>query len=187
MGDKIVDMQDKIRKSQEKKEILLVYYRLLTSKGNTLLTAVKQSSRLLGFSEIDNPRGDEFEDLRFDFKNISGYKYAVVEVHGTENSTILNKLRQCNQYVEDYYEITDDKVKGIFVVNQERLSPYPEEREKRLFFEPRQVQYCIRQNICIILTPVLFDLVNCFLRGNKRTRRSLENKIVQCKGVLNGI
>ncbi len=178
-------MQDKIRKSEEKKESLLIYYRLLASKGNTLLTAVKQAFRLLGFYEIDNPRGDEFEDLRIDFKNISGHKYAVMEIHGTENSTVLNKLRQCNQYVEDYYEITDDKVKGIFVVNQERLTPYPEERAKRLFFEPRQVEYSIRQNICIIPTPVLFEFVNCFLRGNKKTRRSVEKKIVECKGVLN--
>lgn len=99
-----------------------------------------------------------------------------MEIHGTENRTVLNKLRQCNQYVEDYYEVIDDKVKGIFVVNQERLMPYPEEREKRLFFEPRHVEYSIKQNICIIPTPVLFELVNSFLRGNKKARRSLEKK-----------
>lgn len=173
LQDKIGDMENKKRKLEEKKESLLIYYRLLASKGNSLILAVKEAFQLLGFHEIDNPRGDEFEDLRFDLKNISGYKYAVLEIYGTENRTGLNKLRQCNQYVEDYYEVINDKVKGILIVNQQRLSPYPEERAQRLFIEPRLVEYCKKQNICIIPTPVLFEFVNCFLGGHKKSRHSL--------------
>jgi hypothetical protein len=185
LQDKIGDMENKMRKLEDKKESLLVYYRLLTSKGNSLILAVKDAFQLLGFHEIGNPRGDEFEDLRFDLKNIAGYKYVVLEIYGTENRTGLNKLRQCNQYVEDYYEVIDDKVKGILIVNQQRLSPYPEERAQRLFIEPRLVEYCKKQSICIIPTPVLFEFVNCFLGGHKKSRYSLEKKMVQCKGVLN--
>ncbi|MEP6576723.1 MAG: hypothetical protein ABJB85_09875 [Nitrososphaerota archaeon] len=140
--DKVLNEQLKIKNLEQNKENLLVYYRLLASKGNPLLIAVKEAFRFLGFSEIDNPRGSEFEDLRFDLKTIPGYKYAVIEVHGTENRTTLNKLRQCNQYVEDYYDVTEENVKGIFVINQQRLLPYPEEREQRLFFEGRQIEYC---------------------------------------------
>jgi hypothetical protein len=183
--DRIDEIENKKRELEDKKESLLIYYRLLASKGNSLTLAVKKAFQLLGFGEIDNPRGDEYEDLRFEFKGIPDYKYAVLEIYGTENRTGLDKLRQCNQYVEDYIEIVDEKVKGIFVVNQERLLPYPEERDKKLFIEPRQLEYCKKQNICIIPTPVLFELVNCFLAGKKKPRYSIEKKIAQCNGVLN--
>lgn len=192
LQDKILNIDLKIRNFQQEKESLLMHNRLLASKGNPLLLAVKEAFKLLGFNEIDNPRGSEFEDLRFEFKTIPGYKYASIEIHGTENRTTLNKLRQCNQYVEDYYDLVDEKmrVKGIFVVNQQRLMPYPEERAERLFFEPRQVEYCKRQNICIVPSPVLFEMVNCALQGKRKSRHSLEkNGLLQRRSqrVLNNL
>jgi len=184
LQNKMLDTELKIKSLQQKKEKILAYSRLLASKGPALLLAVKEAFRFLGFNEIDEPRGGEYEDLRFELTKIPGYKYAVIEVHGTENRTTLNKLRQCHQYVEDYYELTEENVKGIFVVNQQRLTPYPEERAARLFFEDRQIKYCKGQNICIIPSPVLFEVVNCVLRGKRKSRHSLEKIIVDCNGVL---
>ena len=184
LQNNVANLELKIKNLQQKKENLMTYYRLLFSKGNQLLLAVKESFKLLGINEIDNPRGDEFEDLRFDLKTIKGYKYCVIEVHGTENRTTLKKLRQCHQYVEDYFDQTDEHVKGVYVVNQQRLLPYPKELTERIFFEDRQIQYCKQQNICVIPSTVLFESVNRTLKSKKKTRQSLEKTIVECIGVL---
>jgi hypothetical protein len=51
-------------------------------------------------------------------------------------------------------------------------------------FEPNELGYAERKDICIIPTCVLFDAVNKSLAGKGKTREELEHLISESKGVL---
>ena len=180
---KIIDMA--IKKSESEKNILGKYYDLLFSTGSQLEESVKQAFSLLGFKEIDKKRGNECEDWIIDLKSSQEVEFGVMEVKGRKAKTKMADIVQCHKWTEDYLQIEPSvKTKGIFVSNQFRLEKFPESKIERKRFEPNELEYAQKREICIIPTYVLFEAVNQVLEGKLLDRSTVEEKILNANGVL---
>lgn len=177
-------LEESIQTAKLQEQNLLNHYRLLTSKGTALEDATYDAFKILGLPEINRGRGIEFEDGIFEIKNFPDFKYAVIEIFGTEIRSNLGKLRQCKQWIDDYFESGSD-VKGIYICNQNRLKPYPESMTERIRIEERENKYAKNQNICIIPSCVLFESVKKALDKGTPTRKGLEECILNSRGVIN--
>lgn len=178
------ELETKINVVQKEKQKLQNHLKLLYTSGTSLEDAVYEAFKLLGFNDINQVREADLEDWVFKFNNSSDFDYGILEVKGSENRTSLANLTQCNKWVEDYL-LENKKGKGIFVTNQHRLEEYPNSRQKKLHFEPNELDYARTRQICIIPSCVLFEAVNKALEGKAKSRADLEKLIAETNGVLN--
>ena len=170
---------------ESKKNILGKYHNLLFSTGTQLEESVKQAFSLLGFEEIDKKRGNECEDWIIDLKSSQEVEFGVMEVKGRKTKTNMSDIGQCHKWVEDYLHMSPSvKTKGIFVSNQFRLQKFPESKTQRKRFEPNELDYAQKREICIIPTYVLFEAVNLVLEGELLDRSTIEEKILNTNGIL---
>ena len=77
--------------------------------------------------------------------------------------------------------------KGIFIPNQFRLEKYPDSQSNRLHFEPNEIDYSEKRDICIIPSCVLFESVKKILNGKSPNRKKIEEQIINTKGILKEI
>ena len=97
----------------------------------------------------------------------------------------MSDIGQCHKWVEDYLHMSPSvKTKGIFVSNQFRLQKFPESKTQRKRFEPNELDYAQKREICIISTYVLFEAVNLVLEGELLDRSTVEEKILSANGIL---
>lgn len=186
MQSKKESIENEIRTTESQIENLLKYRKLLYSNGKSLEVAVFEAFKLLGFDDIKQIRETDLEDWIFEFKNISDYQYGIIEVKGSEKRTSLSNLTQCNKWIEDYL-LEGKSAKGIFVTNQNRMKEYPSSLEDRLHFEPNELDYATKREICIIPSCVLFEAVNNTLKVKQKTRSELEEIFSKTNGLLKQI
>jgi len=176
-------LDKKLLDLNEQKQSLLNHYRLLYSKGDGLEDAVLEAFRILHIDNITHGRNENLEDGLLQFREIDNVEYGVIEIKGTENRTSLANLTQSNKWVDDY--IGENKtVKGIFIPNQHRLEVYPASRNKKLHFEPNELEYARTREICILPSCVLFEAVNQALDGKAKSREELEKLLFNTNGLL---
>lgn len=175
-----------INNLKTKKTNIENYYNLLSSTGTNLEDIVYDAFKELGFQEIRRIRSKEKEDWIFEFKTVSDYTFAVLEVKGVDDRIKRAHLRQTSEWVSDYFN-EGQNVKGIFVPNQFRSNPYPLSKGERSDFEHNEVIYARDHNICILPSSVLFEIVKRHLGGEKISRKDIEQSIVSTRGVLNDI
>ena len=159
------------------------YRRLLASKDKLLVKIVAYAFRFLGIEDVQEKGGADEEDLIFQFKHVTKFKFGVLEVHGTDGQMPLQKLIQCNRWVEDYL-LNENDVKGIVISNQYIREPYPQSKDKRITYESKQLEYIKNRDMCVIPSCVLFEAVNKTLSGTKPSREALESIIANSKGVI---
>jgi hypothetical protein len=143
--------------------------------------------KLLGIEDVQEKGGADEEDLIFHFKHVSEFKSGVIEVHGTEGDISLSKLVQCHRWVDNHLMTMSENVKGIVILNQHILEPYPERKDDRMKLEPNQIDYAKRMDMCIIPSCILFEAVDKTLAGNKPSRETLERIIANSKDVINAL
>ena len=180
----LTTLQLKINNLQVEKQKLRAFRKLLYSNGKPLENIVSEAFKLLGFNEIKRKREDNKEDLVFEFKSNLNYEYGVLEIKGSGSRTSERHLTQCNKWVDEYFDLQKKHVKGIFISNQHRLDSYPKSKEDRLHFEPNELEYAERKDICIIPACVLFEAVNNVLIGKTRPREDFEKLFSQSKGLI---
>ena len=177
-----------VEELESEKNILGKYYDLLFSTGPQLEESVKQAFSLLGFAEIDKKRGNECEDWTIDLKSIQEAEFGVMEVKGKKAKTTMADIGQCHKWTEEYLHMESSvKTKGIFVSNQFRLHKFPESKTQRKRFEPNELDYAQKREICIIPTYVLFEAVSHVLEDKSSDRSMIEKKIFSTNGVLETI
>ena len=175
-------------KLESQKNNLGKYHDLLFSSGQQLEEAVKQAFSLLGFTEINKPRGSGYEDWIIDLKSIQDVKFGVIEVKGKEAKTNMADIGKCHKWVEDYLHMEPSvNTKGIFVSNQFRWESFPEFKNQKKRFEPNELEYAGKREICIIPTYVLFEATNKVLKGQSPNRDMAEQKIFSRNGILESI
>ena len=173
---------------ESEKNILGKYYDLLFSTGTQLEESVKQAFSLLGFGEINKKRGNECEDWVIDLKSIQEVEFGVMEVKGRQAKTTMADIGQCHKWTEEYLHMEPSvKTKGIFVSNQFRLHKFPESKTQRKRFEPNELEYAQKRDVCIIPTYVLFEAVSRVLEGQSPDRSTIEKKIFSANGILETI
>jgi hypothetical protein len=172
----IKELEDKIKSTQK-------YRRLLSSKDKLLVKIVADAFRFLGIQDIREKGGADEEDLIFQFRHATKFKFGVLEIHGTDGQMPLQKLVQCNRWVEDYL-LKGNHVKGIVISNQFIPEPYPQSKDKRIRYEPNQLEYIKNRDMCVIPSCVLFEAVNSTLSGAKPSREALESIIANSKHVI---
>lgn len=177
------DLENKIQVTETEKQDLINHTQLLYSNGKHLEQSVFTAFKLLGIDNITKIREEDLEDWVFEFNNVKDFAYGIMEVKGSENRTSLANLTQCNKWVEDYL-IESKKAKGIFVTNQHRLDEYPNSRQKKMHFEPNEIDYAKTRQICIIPSYVLFEAVNKALEGKVKSRAEIEKLIAETNGIL---
>lgn len=184
--EKVKKGQIRIRKKQNEIQNLMNYYGLLTSRDDPLQDSVYQAFNTLGIP-LKRKRANNLEDGVFNFQNISSYKYGVVEVKGSNKRTPMDDILECNKWVDQYYK-RFGKAKGLFISNQYRLQKYPESLDKRIHFEPIEIEYAEERKICILPTCVLFEAVRNILNGsNKPNRSDLERTFSSTNGLLTAL
>jgi len=183
LDSQVDDLQKKIESVQIEKQSLIDHRRLLFAKGDELENGVKVAFKLLGFDDIKQIRAEDLEDGVIEFKNKKDFQYGIIEVKGSENRTSLANLTQCNKWAEDYL-LENKTAKGIFIPNQQRLKEYPSSKTDKLHFEPNELEYASKRQICIIPSCVLFEAVNKKLAGKGKTRDEIENLIQSTDGLL---
>jgi len=191
------DLRTKIDEKEKRKETLVneieelaskiadvaKLRRLLWADGTPLENAVRDAFVILGFSEMRKIRAPNLEDWVMDFKYIDEFKHGVFEIKGAEKRTAMADLTQCNKWVEDYL-LEKIKVKGIFVPNQHRRMDVRASTEKREHFEPNEIDYAQKREICILPTHEIFNTLTKKMNGNQEiTRKSIEQKIASTNGL----
>ena len=181
-------IDEKIVRLDSQKNNLAKYHDLLFSSGWQLEEAVKNAFRLIGFDEIRKNRGNVCEDWIIDLNSIQDVSFGLLEVKGKGAKTDMKDMAQCHKWVEDYVQMEPSvSSKGIFVSNQFRWETYPESKEQRRRFEPNELEYATKREICIIPAYVLFETVNAILKGQEITRNKIEDSIFNTNGLLKSI
>lgn len=180
------EIEKQIITTEQEKQDLLQYSRLLYENGKQLEEAVFESFKLLGIENIKKIREDDLEDWVFEFETEDEIKFGVMEVKGSDKRTSLANLTQCNKWVEDYL-LEGKKAKGIFVPNQWRDKEYPASKDDKIHFEPNELEYAEKREICIIPSCVLFEAVNNALANNKKTKNELKEMIKKTNGLITNI
>ena len=115
-------------------------------------------------------------------------KFGVIEVKGKEAKTNMADIGKCHKWVEDYLHMEPSvNTKGIFVSNQFRWESFPEFKNQKKRFEPNELEYAGKREICIIPTYVLFEATNKVLKGQSPNRDMAEQKIFSRNGILESI
>ncbi|MCK4444499.1 MAG: hypothetical protein KAW09_08145 [Thermoplasmata archaeon] len=177
-------MTKEVKKLEKKKDKLIIFRRLLWTKGIPLENAVRDAFLLLGFSEIGKIREKNLEDWVMRFESESDYKYGILEVKGADKRTSLADLTQCNKWVEDYLLEKRGDAKGIFVANQFRLGDISRNKKEREHFEENELKYARQREICILPSHEVFDAVVERMKGNTEiTRKFVEERMATSKGI----
>jgi hypothetical protein len=158
------------------------YYRLLYADDRLLETTVYDALKLIGFTDLRNIRGKEFEDWIFNFKG-QNHIVGVVEVKGLKHMVQKKDLAQCEGWVTDYTR-EGKNAKGVLILNQFKDHPFPQSRNMRVTIENRLENYARTREICVLPSCVLFDLVQQSLGGRKITREQIEKVILRTNGTL---
>ena len=177
-------VQERINALAGQKNELEGHFRLLYSSGFGLESAVVDALRILGFAEAKRMGGGDSADVVFD-TSTGNYLHAVVEVKGAAKRTGLDHLLQCNKWADWQSDMDGRPAKGIFVPNQYRGRDYPGSQNNRCKFEPNELDYAKKKDICVIPSCVLFEAVTRVLGGGRADRRTIEAKIADTRGVLN--
>ena len=177
------EIDGQIADLQQQKGEILGHRRLLYAKGPDLEDAVGLAFRALGFAEIGRRGGRDAGDLVFD-ASTNGYQRAIVEVKGADKRTGQRHMVQCNKWVDDLVERSGASVKGVFVANQHRGSEYPRSIEDRGFFEPNELDYAAKKDVCVIPSCDMYEAVKKVLDGAIPDRNAIERKITETRGVL---
>ena len=109
------DIAAQISNLESEKNDLVEWRKLLYSNAKQLEASVKAAFITLGFSEIDDGRGDDKEDLTIELTSIP--EIGVIEVKGREGHVQMSDIDQCIRWAEDYK--SDDSshtTKGILVL-----------------------------------------------------------------------
>lgn len=183
-GKKKLEIETKIEELQKESDKLKSFFGLLYGRGTQLENVVRDTFELMGFSDIRRIREKNLEDWIFNFKTNTPVKYGILEVHGSDERSSQSKLVQCNKWVDEYFDNSSILCKGIYVTNQYRLKEYPLSRVDRLQFEPNEIKYAQRRQICVIPTCILYDTVVSIFKKRKLTRINIEQKILNCNGIL---
>jgi hypothetical protein len=187
LNNKKSDLEISIKDSETRKDNLVKYYRLLTSKGDSLELAVRDAFKILGFDDIEKKRDKGKEDWVFNFETTNEFKYGVIEVKGSDHRTSEQDLSQTSKWVHDYFGEYKEIVKGIFVPNQYRLEIYQNSKNKRLHFEPNEIKFANLNNLCILPSCVLFEAVNQMFKRQEKSRKDFEKMISDSKGLLDNM
>jgi hypothetical protein len=155
---------------------------LLWVNDKPLENAVRDAFLLLGFGEIRPGRSKELEDLVIDFKTSKEFVHGVFEVKGREKKTSMADMNQCDKWVKEYFVTENKNVKGIFVPSQFRRTE-TEDSKMRLKFEPNEIEFAKRFNLCVLPTVELFKAVVHVLKGNQLPREEIERKILEAKPI----
>lgn len=180
------EVEEKIKSVNGEIQKLQSHRRLLYTNGSFLEESVYDAFKLLGFGEIKQIREKDKEDGVIDFHIKSDFKYGVIEVEGSDKRTSIEKLDQCNRWVNDHFLLGND-VKGIFISNQFRLKEYPKSKTERIHYEHNQLKYADTRKLCIIPSCVLFEAVNKALEGKAKSRTEIEKLIAETNGVLTAL
>ena len=177
-------IEAQISTSQMKKETLEAHSRLLYATGTALEDSVYNAFKLIGLDDITRLREKNKEDWVFKFQTANEFEYGIIEVKGVDARTTLGHLTQTNKWTDEYFENNKKVSKAIFVPNQHRSAKYPDSKEKRIHFEPNELEYARMKHVCILPSCVIFEAVHEHLEGKIRTRAEMEKKIAQASGLI---
>lgn len=164
-------------KRQEKAK----FKKLIFTDGIELEKIVKESLQMIGFQNVRGGSDRNSEDLLFDFQ-IDDADLATIEVKGSKANVAQDHLRQAVDWAMKN-EVEGKKVKAVLIPNTHRLEDYGSSKDRRLDFSDFE-DFCKTRDLCIFPTPCIFDLVYAKLEGKKINLRTLEQLILETKGVL---
>jgi len=164
-------------KRQEKAK----FKKLIFTDGIELEKIVKESLQIIGFQNVRDGYDRNSEDLLFDFQ-IDDANLATIEVKGSKANVAQDHLRQAVDWAMKN-EVEGKKVKAVLIPNTHRLEDYGSSKNRRLDFSDFE-DFCKTRDLCIFPTPCIFDLVYAKLEGKKINLQTLEQLILETKGVL---
>jgi hypothetical protein len=176
-------ISEKISLEERNRHVLRDHYRLLFDTDKSLVDAVKNAFKVLGFNNLKEGRGPDKEDLVFEFTTSKGLNIAVIEVKGLEGRLKKSHIDQCHGWVTEY-EGLHQSAKGVLIPNQFRSKPYLYSKKDREDFNFNLRHDAEVRKICILPSSVLFEAVNTLLKGNKIGRIQPEQRIAETNGVL---
>ena len=180
-------IESNISKLESKKRNLCKYRQLLYSDGTLLEKSVKRAFTKLGLTDIDDGEVGK-EDLVMKINSIHENTFGIIEVKGRKKQAEIDDIDQCIRWARTYqHDNPSVVVKGILVMNQLRLQPFPASITERNRFTAQHINYAEINNTCIIPTSVLFEAVTMILSENQLDKTKIEQKIFNTNGVLTSL
>jgi hypothetical protein len=178
----IEEAKQKIEQLNKMRNEIEEHKKLLWTYDKPLENAVRGAFVLLDFGEIRQGRSKELEDWIIDFQTTKKFVHGVLEVKGSVKKTSLADMNQCDKWVKEYFISEKKIVKGIFIPNQFRRTEN-EDPKLRLKFEPNEIEFAKRFQLCVLPTVELFKAVVHVLNGNKLPRDEIEKRILEAKPI----
>lgn len=168
--EKLVNKQNKLKIQKEEMEDTK---RVFISSGDELEEIVKNIFKELGFNIIKF--GGNEEDLVCE----NDGKYFIMEIKGVDGSATEKHTAQTLKWKTNYFINTNIDGKGVLIINGFKNK----ELELRNNIFPKQIlKYAEHQNLCLLSTTQLFNILNQFREG-KITTKEIADKIFNQKGI----
>ncbi len=153
---------------------------LLYEKGKQQLEpVVRDALALLGCYVKPQPDKDSDGEVKCDYGN------ALLEVVGSKGTIKIEKFGELVKNIGNYISIKSRQVKGILVGNpfcEEPLDNRPPKDSQKLLFAKELIESAKQQNITVLLTTDLYEIVSRILIG----KLSLEEKGALLEKIFNG-
>ena len=168
--EKLINRQDKLKIQRDDIENTK---RIFTSSGDELENCVKNIFEELGFNIIKF--GGNEEDLICEFDG----KFFVIEIKGVDGSATEKHTAQTLKWKTNYFINTSIDGKGVLIINGFKNK---ELKSRNNIFPNQILKYAENQDLCLLSTIQLFNILNQFREG-KITTREIANKIIKQKGI----
>ncbi len=167
----------KVDEVKARLEEVMKYKRILYTKGRfSLLPAVRESFRALGFALEDSP---------YDFLLRSPEGDAIGAVAAADGKAVgLPAYRRLLEWVDRARTEGTGPNKGILVVSGScALDP----KRRKTQFTPEVLRGCTSQGFCLITTYSLYKLVkDALLEKDEKKLRAIRKGILECEGEFRG-
>ena len=166
----LLSRQNKLEKQKEEMEDIK---RVFISSGDELEKSVKNIFKELGFNIIKF--GGNEEDLVCE----NDGKYFIMEIKGVDGSATEKHTAQTLKWKTNYFINTDIDGKGVLIINGFKNK---ELKSRNNIFTKQILKYDEHQNLCLLSTIQLFNILNQFREG-KITTKEIADKIFNQQGI----
>jgi hypothetical protein len=162
----------------DQKTVLSMYQdlkMLLFESGKNLEAIAEEVFKSFGYEIL--PTEHNRDDLIIKHKD----DFAVIEIKGVNGSAAEKQAAQLQKWVTEYHINHDHQPKGILIVNTFRDKPLSDRTE--LDFPNQMMKYCNRQELCLLTSRQLLELILGF-ESDELTFEKIHELLFTTVGVL---
>lgn len=168
--EKLINKQNKLKIQKEEMEDTK---RVLVSSGDELEKGVKNIFKELGFNIIKF--GGNEEDLVCE----NDGKYFIMEIKGVDGSATEKHTAQTLKWKTNYFINTNIDGKGVLIINGFKNK---ELKSRNNIFPKQILKYAEHQNLCLLSTIQLFNILSKFREGGITTKE-IADKLFNQQGI----